>query len=89
MITIVKMNVLTDDDSVPADLREKLIDVLRTVIRDDPEGVPHAKVSLEWRHTVHNRGYMETLPGVPGREVISPKKAEKRPAPKRAAKGGP
>lgn len=62
MITLLKINILTDDPAVPAELREKVIALLSDLITDDPEGRDHARVSLEWRHTVHGREYMATLP---------------------------
>lgn len=71
MITLLKVNVLTDDEAVPTEVRDKVIDVLRALIRDDPEGASHAKVSLEWKHTVHNRDYMATLPATAHAERIT------------------
>lgn len=62
MITLVKVNVLTDDEAVPSELRERVTELLRAIIRDDPEGIDYAKVSLEWKHTVMNRDYMVALP---------------------------
>jgi len=79
MITILKVNVLTDDAAVPSELREQITALLRTVIRDDPEGVEHAKVSLEWKHTVHNRDYMNTLPPTSHVERIRLPQAEQKP----------
>jgi hypothetical protein len=82
MITLVKVNLLTDDESVPGEIREKLTELLRDLIRDDPEGEAHARVSLEWKHTVHNRDYMATLPATAHVERVT------LPVPKRTASKG-
>lgn len=88
MITLVKVNILTDDEAVPSDLRDKVTEMLRDLIRDDPEGPDDAKVSLEWKHTVHNRDYMASLPATAHVERITIPRAEptkKSPARKLAA----
>lgn len=87
MITLVKVNVLTDDEAIPTELRDKITDILRELIRDDPEGASHARVSLEWKHTIHNRDYMSTLPATAHAERIVPTRAaEKKPATKKGAR---
>lgn len=88
MITVVKINVLTDDASVPAELRERLTQHLRALIQDDPEGVEHAIVSLEWKCNVMNRDYMEALQQTPHAERIRlPRETrETRPVPKAASR---
>lgn len=90
MITLVKVNILTDDEAVPSELREKVAEMLRTLIQDDPEGVDHAKVSLEWKHSVMNRDYMASLPPTAHAERITlarkaePKSAARTATPRRA-----
>ncbi len=78
MITIVKVNLLTDDEELPSELRSRLTAVLQEVMRDDPEGQAHAKVTLEWQHAIHNRDYMAS--------VQTRSFAERIPAPRAAAK---
>jgi hypothetical protein len=75
MITLVKVNVITDDETLPVELKEKLVEVLQTFFEDDPEGPEHAKVTLEWKHQIHNRDYMKSLQTRMGAEQIQrPKK---------------
>lgn len=76
MITLVKVNVLTDDEAVPTEMRDKVTTMLRELIRDDPEGAQHARVSLEWKHTVMNRDYMDSLPPTAHAERIKLAAAE-------------
>lgn len=63
MITIVKVNVITDDEGMPEYLRAEFEAVLQNAVREDPEGAAHANVQLEWKHTVMPRAYMSTLAG--------------------------
>lgn len=62
MITLVKVNVLTDDPGLPEWLRDKIEKVLQDAIRDDPEP-QHANVQLEWKDTVNTTAYMTGLTG--------------------------
>lgn len=48
MITLIKVNILTDDDQLPSWFRDELMKVLQTAVNDDPEGAEHGKVTLEW-----------------------------------------
>lgn len=82
MITLVKVNVLTDDVEIPSVLREKVTAFLREILADDID--VDASVSLEWKHTIHNHDYMRTLPptnhverirkGPPKRTAAAPRK---------------
>ena len=80
MMTILKLNLLTDDEELPTNLREAAIGWLRDIVRNDPEGHEHAHVSLEWKHTLHNRDYMASLPTTPRVERIVLPTAPERPA---------
>jgi len=62
MITLLKVNILTDDDGLPAELHEKLEKLLRDLGKDDPEGEEHAKITLEWKQSIFPRAYMQSLP---------------------------
>lgn len=88
MITLVKVNVLTDDEAVPTELRDKVTEILRQLIRDDPEGPDQARVSLEWKHTVMNRDYMDRLPPTAHAERIKAVRVEApKPAVRAKSKG--
>lgn len=77
MITLVKINVLTDDETLPIELKERLEHLLQELMQDDPEGATHAKTTLEWKHAIHNRDYMKSLPTKMGAETIRSKKGKK------------
>jgi hypothetical protein len=62
VITLVKVNILTDDDGLPAEFHERLLDLLKELGKDDPEGPEHAKINLEWKQSIFPRSYMESLP---------------------------
>lgn len=84
MISIIKVNLLTDDEELPSELRSRLTTLLQDVIRDDPEGPATAKVTLEWAHTIHNRDYMVSVQTRAHAERITlPKEAKKTTARKR------
>lgn len=80
MISVLKVNLLTDDEQLPHDLKERLEGLLQEVIKDDPEGSEHAVVVLEYKSTVNTRAYMKGLAQTGERQVIKPANA---PSPKR------
>lgn len=74
MITLVKVNILTDDDGLPAEFHDRLVDLLTELAKDDPEGPEHAKVNLEWKQSIFPRSYMESLPiPMKAEAVVAPK----------------
>lgn len=87
MITLVKMNVLTDDDGLPAELHDRMEKLLVAIAKDDPEGPEHAKITLEWKQSIFPRSYMESLPIPMKAEAVvvpQPKAAPKPRRPPRA-----
>lgn len=61
MHTLLKVNLITDDETLPIDLKEAIERALGEVAANDPEGAANAKVALEWRYTVMPRPYMASL----------------------------
>jgi hypothetical protein len=80
VVTLLKVNILTDDDGLPAELHDQLVALLQRLAKDDPEGPEHAKILLEWKQSIFPRSYMESLP--------TPMKAEAVAVPKTRARSG-
>jgi hypothetical protein len=85
MISVLKLNLITDDQGLPEELREGIEKLLQQVMRDDPEGHEHAHVALEWKQTVMPRSYMETLGTRPADRIKVPAGAPAKARPARAA----
>jgi len=80
-ITLLKVNILTDDTGLPEELKDKLVVLVKELANDDPEGIERAKIVLEWKQSIMPRSYMESLPiPLKAEAVVTPKplKAEKR-----------
>lgn len=74
MITLVKCNILTDDDGLPAELHDRLAALLAELAKDDPEGPEHVRITLEWKQSIFPRSYMESLPiPMKAEPIVTPK----------------
>lgn len=86
MISVVKVNVITDDAGLPGWLKDEIEKVLQTAMREDPDGPAHANIQLEWKETVMPRSYMTTLVGRSAERIKIPDAPKAPPRKTRQAK---
>lgn len=78
MITLVKLNVLTDDPELPKAIERRMTEVLREFVDDDPDGAAHAKMTLEFKATPFPTSYMQTLQTKAGSTRVTPTVSPRR-----------
>lgn len=61
-ITLLKVNCLTDDPTLPEALERRLREVLAEYVDDDPDGPLKARMHFAFKATPFPESYMQNLP---------------------------